>query len=188
MVKRGSYLDRGWQSLISRREELALAAGVRIVSNRAVASVIRDPKVCGVVLENGEIARSSAVLVAASPRTTAELIAADPRTHIMAWARNATPIVASCLDVALTSLPRPKVVAAFGIDRPLYASVQSATAQLTPDGGALIHLMRYGGLRGSDAHTVEAELARILDLLQPGWRELLLKKRFLPNLTSLTHW
>jgi len=53
-------------------------------------------------------------------------------------------VTASCLDVALSKLPDPKNTFALGIDKPLYYSVHSKWAQLTPKGGALLHAACYG--------------------------------------------
>ena len=59
------------------------------------------------------------------------------------------------------------------IDEPLYLSVHSAFAQLTPKGGALVQTARYGG---GD----QAELEKLLDRVQPGWRDVVVHRRFLP--------
>src|SRR5439155_9221482 len=82
---------------------------------------------------------------------------------------------ATCLDVALSKLPNPHRLFALGIDRPLYYSVNSAYAQLTPSGGALIHVAKYGG-----DPAAEPELERLLDDMQPGWRDVVVHRRFLP--------
>ena len=90
-----------------------------------------------------------------------------------------TPVVAGCLDVALSRLPAPKNKLAFAVDRPLYFSVHSEWAQLTPKGGALIHAAKY---RGAGTDVSEAELEGWLDELQPGWRDVLVHKRYLPKM------
>ncbi len=86
-----------------------------------------------------------------------------------------TPVTLACLDVALSKLPKPKATFALGIDKPLYFSVHSQWAQLTPKGGALIHVARYGGGEA-------AELEDLLDDMQPGWREVTVHRRFLPSM------
>jgi phytoene dehydrogenase-like protein len=87
------------------------------------------------------------------------------------------------LDVALERLPEPHALFGLGLDRPLYFSVHSATAQLAPANGALIHVMKYLGPLTEAAPVVERELEGVLDLLQPGWRVVLRERRFLPTLT-----
>jgi hypothetical protein len=87
------------------------------------------------------------------------------------------------LDVALSSLPDKDTLFAPGIDRPLYFSVHSAHAKLAPEGGALIHVAKYLGTSiEPKPREDQPELEEILDLLQPGWRQVLVKKRPLPNM------
>ena len=90
------------------------------------------------------------------------------------------PVEATCLDVALSRLPVPKDRLAFAVDRPLYFSVHSAWAQLTPKGGALVHAAKY---RKDGVGVSEAELEAWFDELQPGWRDVLVHKRYLPSMT-----
>ena len=81
-------------------------------------------------------------------------------------------------------LPNPQRRAAFGVEEPLYLSVHSAVARLAPAGGALIHVVRYLGAEPArDPGAVERQLEGLLDLMQPGWREALVARRFLPHLT-----
>ena len=70
------------------------------------------------------------------------------------------------------------ILSALGIDQPLYYSVHSAYAQLTPSGGALIHAAKYGG-----DPAAEPELEKLLDDMQPGWRDVVVHRRFLPQMT-----
>jgi phytoene dehydrogenase-like protein len=72
---------------------------------------------------------------------------------------------------------------ALGVDRPLYFSVHSAYAKLAPEGRALIHVAKYLGTSiEPKPREDQEELEELLDLLQPGWREVLVKKRPLPNM------
>jgi phytoene dehydrogenase-like protein len=134
-------------------------------------------------LDHGRTLASGAVLVAGSPDTVVTLVAAAGGSGLASeWATRARPVRAASLDVALRALPRPHATFALGIDEPLYASVHSAVARLGPDGGAVVHVMRYGGLAGEPADAVERQLARFLDALQPGWRASVVRQRFLPDL------
>jgi phytoene dehydrogenase-like protein len=88
-------------------------------------------------------------------------------------------------------------VFALGIDQPLYYSVHSAFAQVAPKGGALIHLAKYNKERHATNEELEGsrprrttaaiddeqELEALLDRMQPGWREVLVHRRFLPAMT-----
>jgi phytoene dehydrogenase-like protein len=140
----------------------------------------------------GPLIPADTVLLAVDPATAASL-AGDAGAE---WT-NARPVTAACLDVALRSLPDPRKTFALGIDQPLYYAVHSAFAQLAPKGGALIHLAKYSKeryatdeeLEGSRPRRTtgavedEQELESLLDRMQPGWREVLVHRRFLPSMT-----
>ena len=187
------YVDEGWQKIVDSLHSSAVAAGVNFVTSSRVVAVDHDgSQVRGVELggleldqardtvsvalpdpslapEEGTRLGAETVLLAVDPVTARELIGIS-----LSWPP-LRPVIASSLDVALSSLPRPKNKFAFAIDRPLYFSVHSAWAQLTPRGGALIHTARYGGGE-------QAELERLLDDMQPGWRDVLVHRRFLPGM------
>jgi len=90
------------------------------------------------------------------------------------------------LDVALRSLPKPRHTVAFGVDVPLYFSVHSALARLAPEGGAVIHATKYLRPDETADRDTERELEDLMTLMQPGWRDQLEFKQFLPNLV-VTH-
>ena len=93
------------------------------------------------------------------------------------------PVRAATLDVGLRRLPNPAVQVVLGVDRPVYLSVHSTWARLAPAGGAVVHVMKYLGDGPRKATGVEAELENLLDDTQPGWRDELVVRRFLPDLT-----
>ena len=145
--------------------------------------------------ERGTRIPAETVVLAVDPSSAAELVGDSPMTA--PWTA-LTPVTAACLDVALSKLPDPDQTFAVGIDRPLYYSVHSAAAQLGPKGGALIHVAKYrrkpavvtdeelessGARRSAEAVADERELETLLDELQPGWRELVVHRRFLPSMT-----
>jgi len=95
------------------------------------------------------------------------------------------PVRAACLDVALSRLPNDKATFALGVDHPLYLSVHSRTARVAPAGAALVSTMKY--LPPGDAPDTardQAELEAWLDLLQPGWRDVLVERRWLPAMVA----
>jgi phytoene dehydrogenase-like protein len=186
------YLDEGWQKMVDALHSTAVTSGVNFVTSSRVVSIDHDERVRGVVIggldehdfhadesvalrpqsrgaERGARIPADAVVMAIDPITARGMLRSAP------WSEGYAPVVAGCLDVALSNLPQPKNLLAVGIDQPYYYSVHSRWAQLTPKGGALIHLMRYGG---GD----EQELETLLDELQPGWRGVLVYKRFMPSL------
>lgn len=179
------YLDGGWQTLVEGLREAAVRAGVIIETEARVDAVTRDATgaVEGVRLADGRLIETSTVLIASSPAAATRLVEYADRTSMVQWANQANPVRAACLDVALSRLPIPKATFALGIDRPLYLSVHSATAQLAPEGSALIQTAKYLPPDHNDsAENVERELEGLLDLVQPGWREAVVYRRFLPDM------
>lgn len=179
------YLDGGWQTLVDALRDLALANGATIRPSARIDAVhCRDD---GVVVQvgDGTSLLASAAIFAADPRTVAELLVLPPTHAVSEWSRTARPARAACLDIALTRLPRPHERFALGLDRPLYFSVHSAAATLAPPGIAVMHVMKYLSPDAPAEHA-EQELEAFLDTLQPGWRQLVHTRRFLPNMV-VTH-
>jgi phytoene dehydrogenase-like protein len=179
------YLDGGWQTLVEQFSRLATDAGAVIETGTKIEQVERDQtgRVRGVRLADGRTIFSSTVVIASSPQVAVSLVERGRETSLARWADELIAVKAACLDVALKQLPRPKATFALGIDRPLYLSVHSATAQLAPEGGALIHVAKYlpPDHAGSPAED-RRELEGLLDLVQPGWREAVVSSRFLPDM------
>ncbi len=183
------YIDEGWQKIVDALHSSAVTAGVNFVTSSRVIRVNHDAAVRGIEIgglefevtpetqsylvpqpadSKGTRLAAETVLLAVEPSTARELIGE------VSWPPM-TPVLLSTFDVALKKLPNPKKTFALGIDRPLYYSVHSRWAQLTPKGGALIHVSRYGG---GD----QAELEELLDEMQPGWRDAVVHCRFLPSM------
>jgi len=180
------YLDGGWQTIVDGLRGVAETAGVNIQTGIRIEAVTRDADgwVNGVRLSDGTDIPTSAVVIASNPATAVGLVENASDSSLSKWAETAIPVKAACLDVALSKLPKEKATFALGIDRPLYLSVHSASARLAPDGSALIQTAKYLPPDDQDsAEDVEKELEGLLDLVQPGWRELVVYRRFLPEMT-----
>ena len=175
------YLDGGWQSLVDGLADAARAARATIVEHAHVTA-IDDIDAHGrraVRLADGRSLPADAVIVCAGPALAASLLPTS--ATLAAAARQAVPVRAACLDLALQWLPRPRARFALGVDRPLYFSVHSGASALAPGEGAVVHALRY--LDGSAADgDAEAELAALCDRMQPGWRERVVERRFLPRM------
>ncbi len=186
------YVDEGWQKIVDSLHSAAVASGVNFVTSSRVVNVDHDGSaVRGVELggleldvrndtmslampdmsdpDKGTRIPAATVLLAVDPVTARELV------PDLDWPAT-TAVTASCLDIALSRLPESRNTFALGIDKPLYYSVHSKWAQLTPKGGALLHVARYG-------EGTEEELERLVDEMQPGWRDLIVHRRFLPAMT-----
>ncbi len=67
----------------------------------------------------------------------------------------------------------------FGVDDPIYLSTHTPSAALAPEGGEVVHVMRYGAPDPVNADAgVRAELEAFLDDAQPGWRDQVTAERF----------
>jgi phytoene dehydrogenase-like protein len=178
------YVHGGWQSLVDGLRAVAEAAGARVVKGAPVSVIeASEGHVKAVRAADGHVHAAEAVVLAVPPDEAARL-AAEISPEIGRAARAAVPVRAATLDLGLRRLPRPQRRFALGIDRPLYYSVHSATARLAPAGAALVHALMYLGPGAPDAPGVEAELERMMDLLQPGWRREVVVRRFVPELTA----
>jgi phytoene dehydrogenase-like protein len=176
------YLDGGWQTMVEALRERASAAGVTLVAGDGATRV--EQVGCGkwrVALHEGRELEARAVVLATGPHAAAGLV---PSVKALAEiAARAVPVKVATLDVALSRTPRPSVRFALGTDRATYVSVHSATARLAPEGAAMIHAMTYSP--SEDVRADERELEGALDLVQPGWREVVVHRRFLPGMVAM---
>jgi phytoene dehydrogenase-like protein len=176
------YLNGGWQTIVDGLRRVAVASGVRIESSALVAALERrSPRaVAGVRLADGRYIPASSVVIAATPADV------DALSEVTRFEQALRPVRVATIDLALKSLPRPKRIVAFGADEPTYFSVHSAVASLAPRGGAMIHATKYLAPDERADPDVDRELEVLIDDMQPGWRNVLDTKLFLPNLT-VTH-
>lgn len=179
------YLDGGWQTIVDALRQRAQEAGARIVTQARVAAIDVAGAGLTIRLADGTSNAASAVLLAIEPETASSLVADGTHEVMGRWSRQSIPARAACFDLALRRLPKPQNLFAMGIDCPLYYSVHSASANLAPQGSALIHTMKY--LRPGEPSEPEAtrqELEALMDLLQPGWRAEVLDQYFLPHMVA----
>jgi phytoene dehydrogenase-like protein len=177
------YLDGGWQTLVDGLAVAARRSGVRLRIGTPVVAIERVEAGYTVRLKDGQAVDARDVVIAASPAVASSLVDGGAHYALGRLAAKAQPTRMACLDLALEHLPRPAARFAVGIDQPLYFSVPSATARLAPAGGALIHVARYLPGDAVDPDADRQELEAFVDLLQPGWREAVVARRWLPRLT-----
>ena len=179
LAKNVLYLDGGWRTLVDGLAAVARDGGATIRTGVGIASLdLGAAGVRGARLSDGSQVDASAVIIAASP--SAALSLAPSSAALARFAERAVPVHAACLDVALSKLPAPQSTFALGLDVPLYFSVHSTTAKVAPEGGAVVHVAEYltTGAKG-DAARLEA----LFERMQPGYRDALVDRRFLPHLT-----
>lgn len=181
------YLNNGWQSLVDGLSRSAEAAGANIVTGLRVDAIEPRGQASVVRLSTGETVEASAVIVAASPRVTRDLLANTELSAPKQWADAAVPVRSACLDVALRGLPVPTRPFALGIDAPTYLSLHSVPEGMAPNGMALVSLQKYLPTDDNDPAAAEPQLERVLDIVQPGWRDVLVERRFLPHMI-VSHW
>jgi phytoene dehydrogenase-like protein len=186
VVKNVTYLDGGWQTMVDRLRAAAEAAGVRMLASTRVVAVEHDRTVTGVRLADGTRLAAPRVILTLTPAEAAAVVEGPAGASLRRHAEAAVPVRAACLDLGLSSLPRPRSTFALGIDRPLYLSVHSAVARLAPEGHATVQVAKYLPVDGdNDPHVDERELEALLDLIQPGWRDRVVVRRFLPRLVVM---
>jgi phytoene dehydrogenase-like protein len=180
------YLDGGWQTLVDGLVTAAKNAKARIVMGGKATRIERKDSSSRwlVTLSDKSQVSAKTVVIAASPQDAYSLFNDNERPEVLSNVANeAKPVRMACLDIALSSLPDKNILFALAVDRPLYFSVHSSIAKLAPENGALIHVGKYLGTSiEPKPREDQQELEEFLDLLQPGWREVLVKKRPLPNM------
>lgn len=181
------YLHGGWQEIVDGLAAAARSEGVLILSNAPVEAVETGRRIEGVRLADGTFCHAGSVVLAIDPQAADRLL--GQRVDSLArFARSAVPVRLATLDLGLHRLPDPRHLVAFGIDRPFYFSVHSAVARLAPGEASLVHVAQYlGSEPPADPASIEAGLVAFADRVQPGWRDALVFRRFLPDLRVSHH-
>jgi phytoene dehydrogenase-like protein len=154
------YLDGGWQALVNALAQRAVSLGVEIQTETSVASL--------------SAVQAHGIIVATDRKTAQQLINVEFPAS--------APAYVACLDLCLKQLPDDAPTVAFAVDRPLYYSVHSAVAALAPPGTAVVHVMKYLKDTTEEPQAIRRDLEEYAELVMPGWREVLVKDRFLPHL------
>lgn len=170
------YVDDGWNQLVSALAARAKAGGCLFGVGRRVTA-IRPGRTWRVETSDGNSASAPAVVIALPPGDALDLL--PYAAAIRVAADRSVAVYAACLDLGLSRLPEPRRQFALGIDEPLYLSVHSQAARLAPEGGALVHVMRYlKPDQDFDKAFLLAEIEGFADLVQPGWRSHVRARQF----------
>lgn len=181
MVHGVVYVDGGWESLVAGAATAARDAGVTIATGSNVRAIEQKPGsgAFGVLGEGGERRDADVVLLAVSPAACHALL---PDSSALADAHeHAIPARAACLDVVLSSLPRPNHRLTLGLDHGHYLSLHSAASSLGAPGLHVFQLSKY--LTRDDDGDARDELVALLSRAQPGWDEHVVCMRYLPKMT-----
>ncbi|MUT66495.1 NAD(P)/FAD-dependent oxidoreductase [Paenibacillus sp. NEAU-GSW1] len=180
------YVDGGWQTIADQLRGIAESCGAVIATGKGAAQIVLDETgtaVHGVQLQDGELVRAERVISTLAPHDTCRLLEKQPES-LLQWKQSAQPAMAACLDLALKRLPVPERNLAIGLDRPIFFSNHSAGSKLSIHPGVqVVHLIKYNLPGESDARADELALEKTMDMIQPGWRQQLIEKQYLPRMT-----
>lgn len=171
------YLNKGWQSMIDALINKAVEFGVQFQTGKHVNKVTGSfPDLS--VQTNKEIIYAKNVLSTSSPQETSKLLKEYKCTPEFIK-KDYIPVHAACLDLVLSKVPNPNIDFAMGVEDPFYFSNHSKIAKLSNQDHQVIHVMKYG----ISNQETEKELEEFMEIVQPGWEEFVIYKRYLPRMT-----
>lgn len=180
------YIDGGWQVLVDELRVAAERAGARIVSNAHVEGVeLGEGRARGVHLRDGSLVRAGNVVLATGARDAARLVDEGEHPALRRIVDDLVPARIACLDVALRHLPVTEHPVVLDLDRPRFTSAQSVYTRVAPEGAALVIAFKQLDPRHpGDPREDERDLEDLLDATQPGWRDVLVKRQYLPRIEA----
>lgn len=170
-------LHSGLGTVVQTLRAAAVAANATIHTGRSVCRLnVANGQAVSISLEGGQVVDCRALIIATNPQQAEEVLG----TAIMPSAA-LIPVRIATLDVVLRRLPMKQCLFAIGVDAPVYFSADSIIGRLPQCAGAVVHLARYLGPSEDNDGDDESALEQVLDLVQPGWRDLVVFRRFAPD-------
>ncbi len=166
------YLDGGWQQLVDALRRTAEASGAKVHVDAKVTCIVPDEDRWHVTAAEVVHPADAVIVAAGSPRAVAGILGAISPTAA-SWAESMVPVPMASLDLHLSSIPVPARRACFALDAPIYFSTHTPAARLATT-GEVAHVAWYGE---HDA-TTESTLEAFCDEIQPGWRDVVVDRRF----------
>ena len=181
------YIDGGWRVLVDGLREVAERAAARVVDDAGVEAVeVGNGRARSIRLRDGSQVRASAVILATGPRDASKLVAGGEHPALRRVVDELIQARVACLDVALTSLPSPGVPVVQDLDGPRFMTAQSLYSRVAPEGAALVYTFKQLDPRQpGDPRKDERDLENLLDAAQPGWREVLVDRQYLPRIEAV---
>ncbi|ODG90558.1 MULTISPECIES: FAD-dependent oxidoreductase [Bacillaceae] len=178
------YINEGWQSIVNDLIKKANQLGVTIQNSTVVSKITGTYPNINLILKNDTRINTSCLLSTINPIDFVKLIDEPISDSFLQKCNQTIPVKAACLDLVMNGLPNPKLNFALGVDQPWYFSNHSSVAKLSnKEGEIVVHLMKYlNSVNETDSEKDEVELESLLDLLQPGWRDYVISRRYLPKL------
>jgi phytoene dehydrogenase-like protein len=182
------YIDGGWQSLVDGLHSTAEQAGAHIVSGARVETIVyQDGRAQGVRLRDDRIINASAIIMATPPQDAVKLLDDGAYQPLRQIVDRLVPAQLACLDVALSRLPNARHPVVQDMEHPRFITAQSVYSRVAPTGGALIHAFKQlDPTQPTDPREDERELEDLLDTVQPGWRDVLVKRIYLPRIEAIS--
>lgn len=191
------YIDEGWQTLVGQLINIAERNGVKFLYGKNVVSVKQSydanrkdgQPLWKISLSDNTAFSYHDVIIATDPFHVYSLLKDNNLinpAYLHRLEETNKPARVATLDLALRSLPNSNVIGVYGLDTALYLSLHSAFAKLSTDGnGVLFHAMKYLD-SSAEPNPVQdkIDLEGLLDMVQPGWRKIVVRQRFLPNMIS----
>ncbi|MCJ8008345.1 phytoene desaturase family protein [Lederbergia wuyishanensis] len=178
------YVDGGWETIIQKLKQQAVASGVEIFSNKNVTNIEHHEDYQSILCSDGTVLDVADCIVAAPPKEAMKMIKGAEQTTLHQWNENTIPVTASCIDLGLKKLPNPQHQFAIGLDQSLFFTNQSRAAKLSEDGTLVVSLVKYHNpIEEINLHADKQQLESVMDLLHPGWRQEVVVQQFLPKLT-----
>ena len=183
------YLDGGWSMLANGLANAAREAGAELNTGARVERLLVEGRRSRLVMADGAEAVADATILALGPHEAAAL--APAIGSLAVEAREAMPVRANALDLALSRIPDGAYDFALGIDGPFYLSLHSRSAKLAPAGGAVVHVAKYLPVGEMPERDAIAELEGVADLVMPGWRAFEVRRQELRGMNvsqGLSRW
>jgi len=181
------YIDGGWQVLVDGLRTAAERMGARVISDAHVEAVeLGGARARSVRLRDGSLVQASAVVIATGPRDAAKLVDGGDNLFLRRIVDGLVSGRVACLDVALRRLPFPDRPVVQDLDGPRFMTAQSLYSRVAPEGGALVYTFKQlDPRRPGDPREDERDLEDLLDAVQPGWRDALVKRQYLPRIEAV---
>jgi phytoene dehydrogenase-like protein len=180
------YLHDGWQTIIDQLHNKAVIKGVQIKTHSIVKQVIpTEHRSLKIILSNNEEISCKYVISTTGPLELTDLLGEIENVKANNIFSLLTPVKGASLDISLSQLPHPKKLFALDMNDSLYYSVHSNVASLSENRkNSIVHVFKYYHPDDSiDSIKVRNELEQFLETMQPGWRDVCVTSRFLPNIT-----
>ncbi|WP_088041467.1 NAD(P)/FAD-dependent oxidoreductase [Bacillus sp. EAC] len=179
------YVNNGWQSIVDDLVTNAIKHGVTIQKNLIISNIKGSYPNIEITTKDGNCFSTNCLLSTINPQNLVKIVENQCSESFIKKCSEFIPVRAACLDLVMNGLPNPKINFALGIENPWYFSNHSTVAKLSDKPGEIVvHVMKYlDSVNETEPLEDELELEGFLDYIQPGWRNFVVSRRFLPKLT-----